>query len=145
HEEDRNGIERPGDPPPTDPGDCAEDRELKDDCGDALTGNASLHLALVRASFQSRRAEIDRKERRREVEELQPARIDLGREIVSLRISLFRSELGVVIEMPSRELRCGDAAGNRVEKSENAIETVLRLAEDRAMHDFVQQHRAIED
>jgi len=64
---------------------------------------------------------------------------------VTLRISLFRSELGMMIEMPSRELRRGNAARYRVEKTEDAVETVVGFGEDRAMHDFVQQHRAVED
>src|SRR5438105_4775582 len=51
----------------------------------------------------------------------------------------------MMIEMPPRELRRGNAARNGVEKSEDAVETVVGCGEDGTVHDFVQQHCAIED
>ena len=62
----------------------------------------------------ARGAEIDWEERRRAVQQLEPARVDLRRQMMPLRIVDVRSELGVVIEVPARELRGRDPARHRV-------------------------------
>src|SRR5919197_6680423 len=62
-----------------------------------------------------------------------------------LRILVIRAELGVVIEMPSRELTRGDPAWNRVKEAEEPLRRRMTPDKDRVVHDLVQQHREIED
>src|SRR5207244_12159322 len=92
--EDGHGVELEGDPPAADERNDREHAELEDDRGDALARDAALQLRLVRRRLLLRGAEVDREERRREVEELEPARVALRRKPVPLRVFLVRAEDG---------------------------------------------------
>jgi hypothetical protein len=61
-----------------------------------------------------------------------------------LRIVFVRAELGVVIEVPARELARRDAARDRVEQAEQPLERRMPALEDGVVHDLVQQHREVE-
>ena len=65
--------------------------------------------------------------------------------MMPLRIVLIGSELGVMVEMPARELAGRDAARHRVEPCQRALEARAPTLEDGVVHDFVQQHREVED
>ena len=111
----------------------------------ALERDAPLQRLRICRAFLPRRAEIDREERRRAVQQLEPARIDRGRQVMALRIVFVRPELRVVIEMPPRELAGRDAARHRVEPPERALRRGTAALEDGVVHHFVQQHREVED
>src|SRR5207244_992469 len=114
-------VELPRDHPPAHPGDRREDAELKDDRRPSLALDRALQRRLVRAVLPRSGTEVDRKKRRREVQRLQPSGVAFWREPVAFRILFVRSESGVMIEMPLRELRRRDSARHRIEKTEHAI------------------------
>ena len=76
---------------------------------------ALLQLGGIGRALPPRGAEVDREQRRRSVQQLVPARVDLRRQVMPLGIVFVRAELGVVIEMPARELARRDAARHRVQ------------------------------
>ena len=84
----------------------------------ARTPIAPLQVGRIGRRLAPRRAEVNREQRRRAVQQLVPARVDLRRQVMPLRIVLVGPELGVVIEVPARELARRDAARNRVEQAE---------------------------
>src|SRR5664279_1125605 len=126
-EKDRDDVELERDAPATDECDSGKDAELEDDREKALAGDAAAQVGLVGRGLFRRGAEVDRKKRRCEVKRFEPARVLLRREIVALGIVDRRAEGGVMIEMPLRELRGGDAAGDGVEKAEEAVTALARL------------------
>ena len=65
--------------------------------------------------------------------------------MVALGIVLGGSELGVMIQMPARELARGHAARHRVEVREEPFPSRARPLEDRMVDDLVQQNREVED
>src|SRR5207302_2181087 len=99
-EENRDDVELERDRPAADERDRGQDGQLESDREQALARDAAAQLGLVRGGLLRRGAEVDREKCGREVERLQPARIDLRREIVALRIVDIRAESGVMIEMP---------------------------------------------
>src|SRR5438105_7277706 len=144
-EENRNHIQLERDEPSADARDERKHPELKRNRDPALARDALAQLRLVRRVLFSSGAEVDREQRRREIERLEPARVAFWREVVTLRVLFVRSETGVMIEMPAGELRRGDAAGNRIDETEDAVDAIAGLTDDRAMHDLVKQNGAIED
>ena len=90
-------------------------------------------------------AEIDREERRRGIQQLEPAGIDLRRQVMALRIVLVGTELGVVIEVPARELAGRDPAWRGIEKAEDPRRQRPRSLEHVVVQDLVQQDREVED
>ena len=65
--------------------------------------------------------------------------------MVPLRIVVVGAELGVMIEVPARELARGDAARRRVEQPEDPRRQRVRPREHVVMQDLVQQDREVED
>src|SRR6059036_3681312 len=131
---------------------AAEDRpdgckrcEMGNDRYASLDRDLPLQVDRIAGALLPRGAEVDPKQRRRAVQQFVPARVDLRRQVMPLRIVLGRSELGVMIEMPAGELARGDAARHRVEPPERALERRTPPLEHRVMHHFVQQHREVED
>ena len=109
------------------------------------SGDALLQRGRIGRALLPRRAEIDREQRRRAVQQLEPARVDLRRQVMPLGIVFVGSELGVMIEMPAGELARGDAARHGVEPAQRALRGRTPALEDRVVHDLVQQHREVED
>src|SRR6185295_20304828 len=79
------------------------------------------------------------------VEELEPSRVALGREPVSLGIVLVGAEIVVVIEVPASELACRDPARHRVEEPEGPVQPRAAPAEDRFVDDLVKKRRHVEE
>src|SRR5713226_170242 len=65
--------------------------------------------------------------------------------MVPFRIVLKRAELGVMIEMPPRELACGYPAGHCVQPSQRALKGRMTAIEDGVVHDLVQEYCEVED
>ena len=85
-EEDRDDIELECNPPSGDEHDRDENRQLKDDRGETFAGDARAQFRFVSGRFFCRGTKVNRKKRRSEVEELQPAHVDFRREVMPLRI-----------------------------------------------------------
>src|SRR5512143_2438181 len=96
--------------------------DVKGDRRAPLPGNAALKLRGVARGFLARSAEVDREERRREVEELVPGLVDLRRQVVPLGVRDRVPELRVMREVPARELERRDSGGNRVENRERGAD-----------------------
>ncbi len=125
--------------------DEGERRQVRRDRHPALERDALLQRIRIRRTLPARRAEINREQDRRAVQQLVPPRVDLRRQMMTLRIVFVRSELRVVIEMPARELAGRDAARHRVEPAERALGGWTAALEDCMVHDLVQQHGEVED
>ena len=82
-----------------------------------LHADRPLQLDGIGRRLPPRGAEVDREQRRRRVQQLVPARVHLRRQVVALRIVLVRPELGVMIEVPARELARRDPARRRVQQA----------------------------
>ena len=91
------------------------------------------------------RPEVDREEGRRRVEELQPPRVPLRREVGPLRVVHGRAELGVVVEVPAGELRRRDSRREGVEKAESPVGERPFRPEDGPVDDLVEENRPVED
>ena len=65
--------------------------------------------------------------------------------MVPLRIVVRRAKLGVMVEVPARELARRDAARHGVQPAERPLEIWTPSLEHRVMHDLVQQDREVED
>ena len=125
--------------------DQREHREMRRDRHLALERDAPLQAGRIGRALLPRGAEVDRKQRRRAVEQLEPAGVDLRRQVMPLGVVLVGAELRVVIEMPARELARRDAARHGVEPAERALRGGTPAREDGVVHDLVQQHREVED
>jgi hypothetical protein len=64
---------------------------------------------------------------------------------MALGIVLIRSELGMMIQVPSRELAGGDAAWNRVQQPEDPLGYWAAPRENRVMYDLVEKDREVKD
>src|SRR5207249_9417662 len=100
----QRGGEAEGDPDSRERGEMCERRDAP------LRRNLPLQRLRIGRALPARGAEIDREERRRAVEQLVPACVGLRRQMMALRIVVVGPELGVMIEMPARELARRDAA-----------------------------------
>src|SRR4029079_8467693 len=96
----------------------------------SLDRNLPLQLWRGRGALAPRGAEVDRKQRRRHVQGLEPPRVLLGRKMVPLRVVLVGPELGVVVEVPARELARRDAARNRIQPGEQPLGSRAPLGEN---------------
>ena len=141
-----------GDDTGTDGNGCAEEipqqregRQVEPHRQPALTPDGALQIRRIRGGFEARSAEVDREQRGRRIEQLQPARIDLRRQVGALGVVLVGSELGVVIQVPARELARRNAARRRVEQRQRALRRRARPLEDGVVHDLVQHHGEVED
>ena len=67
------------------------------------------------------------------------------REVVPLGVFVLASELGVMVEMPARELRGRQPARHRVEPCEEPIRGHAATPENSLMDDLVQEHGERED
>ena len=105
---------------------------------------APAELRRVRRRFLRRGAEVDRKERRGEVEQLVPGLVDLRGKVVALGIGLPVAELGVVGQVPARELRRGDARRHGVQQAQEPVAARMGAVEDGVVERVVQQHREVE-
>ena len=122
-----------------------EDGQVAGDCQPPLPRDGAADVGRIAGRFATGGPEIDRDQRRREVERLEPARVPLRREPVALRVRLGVSELGMVVEVPTGELGRRDPAWKRVEVTQEAVAAVLTRVEDEPVHDFVQHHGEVED
>src|SRR6185503_6488732 len=104
-----------------------------------------LQLIGIRRRLPPSRAEVDRKQDRGAVQQFVPALVDLWREVMTLGIVLVRTELGMMIQVPSRELAGGDPAWNRIEQPEDPLGHRPATREDRVMHDLVEKNREVKD
>src|SRR5207248_6950857 len=97
----------------------------------------------ISGAFLARGAEVNRKQRRRTIQQLEPARIALRRQMMPLRIVVRRAELGVMVEVPARELARRDAARHGVQPAERPLEVWTTSLKHRVMYDLVQQDRDV--
>jgi hypothetical protein len=65
--------------------------------------------------------------------------------VVAFGVVLVGPELGVVIQVPARELARGNAAGRRVEQGQGTLGPGMAALENRVVHHFVEHHREVED
>src|SRR5512140_824220 len=144
-EQDRNGVQPQESRGAAEKADRRGGEEVQADGGESLAANPPLERFRVRRGFDARGAEIDREERGRRIEELEPSRVLLRREVRALRVVREGTELGVVIEMPARELRRRDPRGQRVEEAEDAIGARPVAVEYGLVDDFVKEDRSVED
>src|SRR3982751_364161 len=86
-----------------------------------LPANALLELRRICRGFAPSGPEVNREQRRRAVEQLVPAFIHLGREVVTLRIVFVRAKLGMVIQVPSWKLTRRDPARDRVQQGQDSL------------------------
>lgn len=64
---------------------------------------------------------------------------------MALWIVLIRAQLGMMIQMPSRELARRDSTWNRVKQPKHSFRGWPPPFEDRVMHDLMQKDREIKD
>ena len=125
--------------------DHRHDGEVERDRAAALPRDPPLESRWVGRGLAPRRAEIDREERGREVEQLVPGLVDSGGQVVPLRIGLRIAELGVMGQMPAGELQRRDPRGNGIEDRKGAFGRRPRTVEDGAVNDLVQEDGEVED
>ena len=113
----------------------------------ARRSRAIVRRSVVRIGpgFGGSGAKVDGHQGRRAVEQLEPSRVALGREPVALGVVLVGAQVVVVVEVPARELAGRDAAGHGVEEPEGAIQAGVGAAEDRVVHDLVEERRHVEE
>src|SRR4029453_4125066 len=122
-----------------------ERRQVRRDRNLALPPDPMLQLLRIGGRFPPRRAEVDRKQGRCAVQQFEPALVDFWRQVMPLGIVLVRSELGMMIQMPSRELAGHSPAWNRIEQPEDPLGHWPPPCKNRVMHDLVQENREVKD
>ena len=120
-EEDREHVGPPGGGEAKGPPEDADGPEMEEHRHATLASDTPLEIRRIGCGLATRRAEIDGEQSRRAGQEFVPPLVDLRRQMVTLGVVVLRSELGVMIEVPLRELRRRNSAGSRVEKAEDAF------------------------
>src|SRR5450759_4489535 len=129
---------------PAEKADRRHRQKVQADGREALAADSPLERLGIRGGLLAGGAEVDREERGGGVKKLQPPRVPLRREVRTLRVVRGRAELGMVIEVPARELRRRDAGGTRVEEAEDAVGARPVAVEDGLVDDLVKENGAVE-
>src|SRR5438093_713968 len=114
-EEDRDNVRAHGRGAARGRPDQREHRQVRDERDAALEHDAPLERGGIGRAFLPRGPEVDRKQRRRTVQQLEPPRVGLRRQMMTLGIVLVGTELPVMIEVPARELARRDTARHRIQ------------------------------
>jgi hypothetical protein len=118
---------------------------VEDGRDEAFAADAGAERGLVARGGLRGGAEVDREERRREVERLVPAADDLRGEVGPLRVAVGGAEHVVVVEVPALELGGRQPAERRVREAQRAVEAAAVAAEDDAVDHLVEQVEERED
>src|ERR1035438_25707 len=130
---------------PAEKADRRRRQKVQADGREALTADSPLERLGIRGGLHSGGAEVDREEHGGRVKQLQPPHVPFRREVRTLRVVRGRAELGMVIEVPARELRRRDPGGKRVDEAEEAIGAWSVAVEDGLVDDLVKEDRSVED
>src|SRR5664280_1726648 len=130
---------------PAEKADRRRRQKVQADGREALTADSPLERLGIRGGLHPGGAEVDREEHGGRVKQLQPPHVPFRREVRTLRVVRGRAELGMVIEVPARELRRRDPGGKRVDEAEEAIGARSVAVEDGLVDDLVKEDRSVED